>query len=192
MATGFAGPRAPWYRGSRVPEIPGSSGSRCHRTLALQDLGLAAPEGAGTTVPAPSGPSGWQYPGAEGLEDSGPEVRRFCGANGPGGYRPQGPEVVSSEGPKFSGLEAGTQYALPGRPTMSPTNLPDPFAEVRRRLERAGWAVGIAVHYDATAVKTWVVTGQNGENLIRAEGPTRAEAWIRAVEQARSLGMLGR
>jgi hypothetical protein len=47
----------------------------------------------------------------------------------------------------------------------------------------------------ATSVMTalaWVVSGLNGENLIRAEGPTRDGTWVRAVEQAWGLGMLGR
>jgi hypothetical protein len=38
----------------------------------------------------------------------------------------------------------------------------------------------------------WRVSGANGENVIDAIGLTRAEAWYRAVEQARALGMLGR
>jgi hypothetical protein len=35
-----------------------------------------------------------------------------------------------------------------------------------------------------------VVTGSNGENAIRGQAETVDEAWWRAVEQARSLGML--
>ena len=54
------------------------------------------------------------------------------------------------------------------------------------RLRRAGWSVGDC----ATAGGTWLVTGSNGENLIRAVGHTQAEAWRGAAEQARSLGML--
>lgn len=38
---------------------------------------------------------------------------------------------------------------------------------------------------------SWVVSGHNGENLIRAEGKTAREAWWRAVEQARAGGMMG-
>ena len=34
--------------------------------------------------------------------------------------------------------------------------------------------------------------GANGENVLDATGESQAEAWQRAVEQARSLGMLGR
>jgi hypothetical protein len=37
----------------------------------------------------------------------------------------------------------------------------------------------------------WIGSGSNGENLIRAEWAAQTEAWIRASEQARSLGMLG-
>jgi hypothetical protein len=36
------------------------------------------------------------------------------------------------------------------------------------------------------------LTGANGENVLEATGETHAEAWHRAVEQARFLGMLGR
>jgi hypothetical protein len=38
----------------------------------------------------------------------------------------------------------------------------------------------------------WLVTGSNGENLIRAEGRTRDEAWRNAELQAREVGMLCR
>jgi hypothetical protein len=37
----------------------------------------------------------------------------------------------------------------------------------------------------------WPVAGANGENLIRAEGPTRDAAWWAAVGQARADGMMG-
>jgi hypothetical protein len=35
-----------------------------------------------------------------------------------------------------------------------------------------------------------VVSGSNGENLIRAFGPTADAAWLEAERQARELGML--
>lgn len=67
----------------------------------------------------------------------------------------------------------------------------DPIDEAIDQLHRAGWSIGdTAFTTDAEGVK-WVVSGSNGENLIRAEGSTRSEAWVRAAEQARSLGMLG-
>jgi hypothetical protein len=53
------------------------------------------------------------------------------------------------------------------------------------RLQQAGWSCG-----DAAAAGGWVVTGTNGENVIRATGRTQALAWRRAVEMARSCGML--
>jgi hypothetical protein len=53
------------------------------------------------------------------------------------------------------------------------------------RLHRAGWSIG-----DVATATRWVVTGQNGENLLQAEGTSRAEAYWRACVQARALGML--
>lgn len=59
------------------------------------------------------------------------------------------------------------------------------------RLHRAGWSIGDAAFAVEGGGLVWIVSGHNGENLIRAEGPTRDVAWVRAVEQARGLGMLG-
>jgi hypothetical protein len=53
------------------------------------------------------------------------------------------------------------------------------------RMHRAGWSVG-----DYGTATLWIVSGRNGENLLYAEGGTRAEAWWRACEQAASVGML--
>jgi hypothetical protein len=36
----------------------------------------------------------------------------------------------------------------------------------------------------------WQVDGPNGENRLRVEGATPAEAWARAVEAAVAAGML--
>ena len=58
-------------------------------------------------------------------------------------------------------------------------------------LHRAGWTIGDAAFGGIGPGLVWLVSGSNGENLIRAQGATRDEAWDRAVEQARSLGMLG-
>jgi hypothetical protein len=54
------------------------------------------------------------------------------------------------------------------------------------RLHAAGWSIG-----DVGTVANWLVTGTNGENVIRAEGQTQAEAWHRACQQAEAVGMLG-
>jgi hypothetical protein len=58
------------------------------------------------------------------------------------------------------------------------------------RLHRAGWSIGDAAYVEH-GVLVWLVTGTNGENLIRAEGPTRAAAWWAAVAQAQAVGMSG-
>jgi hypothetical protein len=41
-------------------------------------------------------------------------------------------------------------------------------------------------------IPTWWVSGTNGENRIEASAATQSEAWLQAVEQARTLGMLRR
>jgi hypothetical protein len=57
------------------------------------------------------------------------------------------------------------------------------------RLHRAGWTVGDTA-FSGPRGTTWVVSGSNGENLIRAFGATPAAAWSEAERQARELGML--
>jgi hypothetical protein len=53
------------------------------------------------------------------------------------------------------------------------------------RLRRAGWSVG-----ETGGAGGWLVTGANGENVIRAEGRSQAEAWYHATQQAEAVGML--
>jgi hypothetical protein len=67
----------------------------------------------------------------------------------------------------------------------------DDIAEPLEQLHRAGWSVGVAGLATEAGRIVWVVSGRNGENLIRAEGATEAEAWRGAVEQDRSVGMAG-
>jgi hypothetical protein len=57
--------------------------------------------------------------------------------------------------------------------------------ESRDRLHRAGWSVG-----EIASAAGWLVAGTNGENLLDARGRTQSEAWWRACEQARAVGML--
>jgi hypothetical protein len=59
------------------------------------------------------------------------------------------------------------------------------------RLRRAGWSVGEA-SFLGPGGEVWRVSGRNGENLLRAEGATQAQAWWRAIQQAEAVGMLGR
>ena len=53
------------------------------------------------------------------------------------------------------------------------------------RLHLAGWSIG-----EVGTTRGWLVTGTNGENVIRAVGRTQAEAWSLACEQAAAVGML--
>jgi hypothetical protein len=53
------------------------------------------------------------------------------------------------------------------------------------RLHRAGWSIG-----EAAGSSAWIVSGINGENVIRAEGRSQAEARHRAALQAEAVGML--
>ena len=57
------------------------------------------------------------------------------------------------------------------------------------RLHRAGWSLGeYAVGPEHGLV--WCVEGQNGANRIEARGQSQAEAWWRACQSARALGVL--
>jgi|GEM_PF-5972051 len=74
------------------------------------------------------------------------------------------------------------------------TASPDPAEEIAEhyaRLHWAGWSVGSTAVMAADGTRRWMVTGVNGENLIRAEGWTEVEAWREAVGQAGAVGMLG-
>jgi hypothetical protein len=57
------------------------------------------------------------------------------------------------------------------------------------RLRRAGWSMDESA-FSSPDGTVWVVSGSNGENLIRAFAPTRAAVWAMALEQARAVGML--
>ena len=59
-------------------------------------------------------------------------------------------------------------------------------------IRRAGWPLGHITIERPGGSSSWLVIGHDGENLIRAEAPTQAEAWRLATDQARSLSMLGR
>ena len=66
----------------------------------------------------------------------------------------------------------------------------DEIAEAMFRIHCSGWSIGDAGFVGKAGVKTWLAIGRNGENLLRAEGATEVEAWRRALDEARALGML--
>jgi hypothetical protein len=68
---------------------------------------------------------------------------------------------------------------------FSTSGLSPSVDESADRLHLGGWSVG-----ELPTVAGWLVTGLNGENLIEAPADTQSEAWQRACEQARSVGML--
>jgi hypothetical protein len=70
-----------------------------------------------------------------------------------------------------------------------PTDVPN-SDESFLRLHAAGWSIGDAAYVWRGAL-VWLVTGSNGENVIRAEGPSRDAAWWAAVGQAQAVGMIG-
>jgi hypothetical protein len=57
-------------------------------------------------------------------------------------------------------------------------------------LHRSGWSMGEAGFTGSSGRTVHQVDGANGENRIRVEGATPAEAWRRAVEAAAACGML--
>jgi hypothetical protein len=65
-----------------------------------------------------------------------------------------------------------------------------PAEESLRRLHRSGWSCGEAAFIGSLGRTVWQVDGSNGENRIRVEGATPAEAWWWAVEAAAGVGML--
>jgi hypothetical protein len=44
-------------------------------------------------------------------------------------------------------------------------------------LHRAGCTIGDCAVFNTKGETAWIVSGRNGENLIRTEGPTARWAW---------------
>jgi hypothetical protein len=58
------------------------------------------------------------------------------------------------------------------------------------QLHASGWSVGDTAFVTEAGKLSWLVYGTNGENVVRAEGQIRADAWRAAYDQARAVGML--
>jgi hypothetical protein len=52
-------------------------------------------------------------------------------------------------------------------------------------LHAADWCVGDTAFATEAGALVWLVSGRNGENVIRAEGSTQAAAWRAVCDQAR-------
>lgn len=66
----------------------------------------------------------------------------------------------------------------------------DDITDALSQLHGAVWSIGSTAFATSASGAVWVVSGCNGENLIRADGATEDEAWQGAVDQANGLGML--
>jgi hypothetical protein len=72
-----------------------------------------------------------------------------------------------------------------------PHHSPFPPAEDSvRRLHHSGWSAGEAAFTGSSGRTVYQVDPSNGENKLRVEGVSPAEAWWRAVEAAAACGML--
>jgi hypothetical protein len=70
-----------------------------------------------------------------------------------------------------------------------PAHFP-PVEESYARLHRSGWSLGGTTFTSASGGTVHQDDGSNGENRIRVEGASPAEAWHRALEAAATCGML--
>jgi hypothetical protein len=59
----------------------------------------------------------------------------------------------------------------------------------RSLLERSGWRLDVFSTMVAGVVQ-WRVIANNGNKRIVAYADTRPDAWLKAVEQAKALGLL--
>jgi hypothetical protein len=92
-----------------------------------------------------------------------------------------------------SGDQSTTRQCWFGRTLIHGETTADaipPAEESLKRLHRSGWSCGEAgfTHPDGRYVHQ--VDALKGDQPIRAEGATPAEAWWRAVEAAAAVGML--
>ncbi len=80
-------------------------------------------------------------------------------------------------------MDIGWSFARTGVDTLT-------VQEAIELLGRSGWTVQDFAISGESGTVIWLVSGSNGENLIRVQGPTAVLAWQRAVEQAAAVGML--
>jgi hypothetical protein len=65
-----------------------------------------------------------------------------------------------------------------------------PGQDYFHRLDHSGWSCGEAGFTGRSGRTVWQVDGSNGDNKLRVEGATPAEAWHPAIETAAACGML--
>jgi hypothetical protein len=52
----------------------------------------------------------------------------------------------------------------------------DDVDQALKQLHAAGWSIGDTAFVTEAGTLVWLVSGRNGEKVIRAEGPTQADA----------------
>ena len=57
-------------------------------------------------------------------------------------------------------------------------------------LHAAGWCIRDTAFVTEASTLVWLVSDRNGENVIKAEGPTQVAAWLMECDQARAVGIL--
>jgi hypothetical protein len=87
-----------------------------------------------------------------------------------------------ADGPTAHLVAAGQHGQGPLGGPQSPGLVYHPVAELGPAVGRApglqlGQLIGDIAFVTAAGVLVWLVSGRNGENVIRAEGPTQAAAW---------------
>ncbi len=66
----------------------------------------------------------------------------------------------------------------------------DEITDALDQLHAGGWNVGDTAFFDVEdGGQVRVVTGSNGETMIRAEGATCRAAWRRALDRTAAFGM---
>jgi hypothetical protein len=61
-------------------------------------------------------------------------------------------------------------------------------ADAVKWLAQSGWSAVESAVASGTGRTTWTVEATKGQNVVRARGRSRADAWQRALEKARDLG----
>jgi hypothetical protein len=76
------------------------------------------------------------------------------------------------------------------RAESSPAEDQGDVAALVEPLQQAGWSIGDVALRGEGGGLIWIVLGRCGADLLMVSGPTRAEAWRRALDQAAAVGML--
>src|SRR4051812_27175516 len=97
-------------------------------------------------------------------------------ANGATASRPRRcsmlePDALKGARPVLRGGGGGDPTSLPDYGKSVMTDAAATIAEALGRLHRSGWSTGCTAFHDGAGGLSWLVSGTNGENLIRAWGP---------------------